>query len=113
MYYPRLGHAAGGAPVTRIGVEYLGAGQDDCLKLRIEIRPPATSTRPSGSRVAEWRKRGSVMLPTAVHWPVAVWYTSAVVVARRRWVNPPTTNISPLGSRVAVWKARASFRFPV
>jgi hypothetical protein len=38
MQYSRLGQAAGGTPVTRDGIEYLGAGQDDSLKLSVEIR---------------------------------------------------------------------------
>src|SRR6516162_731309 len=83
-----------------------------------EHSPPATSTFPSGSKVAAWLPRGSVMLPVLVHSPVDRLNNSAVAVqevpiCELPLVRPPATNTSPFGSSVAVCSPRARAMLPV
>ena len=93
----------------------LGSYNSALASAPVELAPPATSTRPLGSKTAVASKRGVLRLPVAVHRPVTGLYSSALAVAEfvRRVVWPPATRTIPLPSSVAVAFSRALFRLPV
>src|SRR5882757_6350276 len=72
--------------------------------------PPATSTRPSGSSVAEWPYRSPVMPPVGDQPPVAGSYNSAEESPPLAYdcpsVTPPATSTRPSASTVAVCSRR-------
>ncbi len=74
--------------------------------------PPATSTWPSGSRVAVCPDLATVIAPVADQVPVAGSYSSAFVTCLRP-CTPPATSTFPSGSSVAVALLTASGIFPV
>src|ERR1700728_517118 len=86
------------------------------------VKPPATSTLPSGSRVAVWYSRSTCIRPVSVQVPVAGSYSSALrrvlrkLPALQEWPRlqpPPATSTSPSGSSVAVSPDLATFIAPV
>lgn len=73
------------------------------------IRPPLTSTRPSGSSAAAWASRGDPIAPAALQRFVAGSKRSAVArVVSPAPCSPPTTSTVPSDSAVAVQPSRGT-----
>src|SRR5262249_45914877 len=71
--------------------------------------PPATSTLPESSSVAEWPSRPFAIAAAADQLLFAGSYSSAVakdVTPGPVWLMPPATRTLPEGSSVAVWRKR-------
>ena len=68
----------------------------------VPLEPPVIKTLPSGSRVAVWLSRATVIWPVAVKLPVEGSYSSAFAKGVFPVETPPAIKTSPLGSRVAV-----------
>src|SRR4029077_9127213 len=74
------------------------------------LRPPATSTSPSGSSVSVCGSPPPVFDPVCVHAPVAGLYRSAVAMSLQKsssqLLKPPAASTWPLFSRGAVKHSR-------
>jgi hypothetical protein len=87
----------------------LGSNNSTVAVARLLLRPPATSTFPSSSKIAVCRERGLAMLPVGSTCPSRViefGCCSGCDIAEIDGL-PPTTSTLPSGNKVAVWRALA------
>jgi hypothetical protein len=86
--------AATSGPVD-VHVPLAGSYSSALARVAPPSLPPATSTFPLGSRVAEWSWRAARGDPVAAQVPLAGSYSSALRLP------PPATRTQPLGNSVA------------
>src|SRR5205807_6855211 len=66
-----------------------------------QLKPPATSTLPFGSKVAVWPSRSVLRSAVRLHIPAAGSYSSALLKDLVLSL-PPANRTLPLGNRIAV-----------